>query len=279
MNNPLPRYLALMALVLLCGCAGSPYSENNKLRSDALLQQQVQAARRSVGADRAPRVIFAGFALHSQSKAFQSDVLLAEKAARIADSQAISFRLGNPAFGQDGGWPFATRENVETVLKEVGALARPQDKVVLLFASHGRPDALAVNAGNTDLGVITSRDLGQWMAALRGKPTLVVISACYSGSFIGPLRDPSRIIFTASARDRTSFGCEFHSDHTYFVQELLGQESIPGRSLAELMDRAREGVAKRESALKLSPSLPQSDIGATVDAWAREPLARWTTAP
>src|SRR6478752_7329376 len=139
------RWLAACWLLgLLAGCAASPSSSADRERSDALLQAQLAQARRALAPGQPPRVVFAGFALHSESKAFRGDVVVAEQAMRIADPQAVVFHLANPAFGQDADWPFATSENVQVVLRAIGAEARSEDKVVLLFASHGAGQLLAV---------------------------------------------------------------------------------------------------------------------------------------
>ena len=270
------RLFGAMLLALLWGCAAPPQVVSEaQQRNDVLLQSQLQAARQAATAAGPPRVVFAGFALNSLSKAFHSDVLLAEKAVRVADPHAVVFRLSNPAAGDSADWPLATRENVAAVMREVGALARPQDKVVILFSSHGSRNALHINSSKREIGVITPAELGEWLGALRDKSTLLVISACYSGSFLEPLRSPTRIILTASARDRSSFGCQFNSHNTFFVEELWGQKALAELPLTEMIVRAREGVQRRETAMKVRPSMPQSDIGPAVEAWARQPWGKW----
>ena len=273
----LRRAFAAGVLASLAGCVAWPYAADSKQRSDALLQAQMARAHQALvlAAGRPPHVVFAGFALNSESRAFRGDVQLGEQVMRGIDPQAVVFTLANPAFGQDAEWPFATRENVQAVLESIGAEAGPDDKVVLLFASHGAPHILALRAANRDLGTITPEDLQQWLGPLRGKPTLIVLSACYSGSFMPALRDRSRIILTAAAADRNSFGCQFHSNNTYFVEELLGGPDPGSLSLRQLMDRAGEGVQRREQALKVTPSRPQWFFGAAVQQWGAQPLSQW----
>src|SRR5262249_12960610 len=49
------------------------------------------------------------------------------------------------------------------------------------------------------------------------QPTVVLVSACYSGIFVNPVMQRSnRIILTASRRDRTSFGCDDQSEFTFW---------------------------------------------------------------
>ncbi|WP_145979414.1 C13 family peptidase [Ramlibacter tataouinensis] len=269
------RLLGLWLVLLLCGCAVSPYAKEPKQRSDALLETQIREAGARLAPGQPPRVIFAGFAMHSESNAFRGDVLLAEKVMRGIDPQAVVFKLSNPAFGQEADLPFATRENVAAVLQAIGAQARPQDKVVVLLTTHGHVNLLEVYAANTRLGVVGPAELREWLAPLRGQPTLLMVSACYSGSFLPTLRGPSRIVLTAAADDRPSFGCQFHSRNTFFIEELLGQPGLAAQSLSDWVPQAYRAIEQRELALKLAPSQPQAFFGADVQAWARQPIAQW----
>ncbi len=274
------RVLLTLAVALMASflgaCAINPYEGNSKTRSDALLKQQFDSAENRRVASPEGRIIFAGFALNSQSKAFRNDVLTAEKSVLSIDPNALVFKLNNPVVGQDADWPFATTENVEQVLLKVGALARPQDKVVVLLTTHGNVDMLSVNFSNKEYPFINGRALNQWLASLRGKPTLVLLSACYSGSFLQTLSGPSRVVLTAAAKDRSSFGCQFHSTNTYFVDALLNQGSLKERSIEQLMEQAKLAIDKRERDGKLTPpSLPQMSVGVAAKTWANVPLKNW----
>ncbi|HEX2546832.1 MAG TPA: C13 family peptidase [Ramlibacter sp.] len=272
------RLFLLASVLLLAACAATPGAPGSAQRSDAQLATQLARARAALGPGQPPRIVFAGFALHSESTAFRNDVQLAGELVRRLDPHAAVIQLSNPAVGQGTDWPFATRENVQRVIEAVGQMARPQDKVVLLLASHGAPGALGVTAAGRELGHVEASELNQWLAPLRDRPTILLISACYSGSFIPQLRGPSRIILTAAAADRNSFGCSFRSNNTYFTEALLKQEAIAERSLVQLMQQARETVLKREQAQGYLPSNPQMFVGAAVQDWARLPLAQWRQA-
>ena len=50
----------------------------------------------------------------------------------------------------------------------------------------------------------------------QARPTVVVISACYSGIFVDGLAAPNRMIMTAARRDRSSFGCSEDATYPYF---------------------------------------------------------------
>lgn len=268
--------LCVFVLLFIAGCGSTPYQGDGKTKSDALLKQQFESAEEQRASKPAGRIIFAGLAMHSQSKAFRNDVMTVEKSIRSIDSNAIVFKLDNPAFGQEADWPYATTQNIEAVLKKVSGMARPDDKVVVLMSTHGHVDVLAVNFGNTDYPHVNPRLLNEWLAGLRGKPTLLLLSACYSGSFLQPLSGPSRVILAAAAKDRASFGCQFHSTNTYFIDALMNQPSLQDQSVEQLMEQAKITIDRRERDQKLSPSsLPQMSIGSAARTWANQPLKSW----
>ena len=91
---------------------------------------------------------------------------------------------------------------------------------------------------------------------------VIVVSACYSGGFIEPLKDANSVVITASAPDRTSFGCEPGRDFTYFGQAYFRDALAGTRSFTRAFEAAREGVAKMEAAEGMDPpSEPQMWVG------------------
>jgi hypothetical protein len=265
----------LLSALWLVGCVSTPYSGTGKDHSDALLRAQLLKAEQSAPPP-AGRVIFAGFALHSQSKAFRGDVLTAESWVEKVDPAAVVFKLDNPVLGQSDDWPYATAENVAVVLKKVAELARPQDKVVILFSTHGNTDVLSINFANQYYPPLRGAWLAEQLAVLGSTPTVLLLSACHSGSFVPTLRAPSRVILAAAAADRSSFGCNVDSSNTFFIDALLNQERSGEKSLVELMDAAKVDIDKRERAMGLTPpSLPQGFFGVRSQAWARQPVRSW----
>ncbi len=267
---------ALGALFWLTGCATSPYLGEGKTKSDVLLQRQIATAEAALQKDTPARLIFAGFAMHSQSKAFRNDVLSAEKVVLAVDPLAVIFKLNNPVSGQDADWPYATSQNIEQVLAKIGNLARPQDKVLVLLSTHGNVDKLAINFSATEYPAVNAAFLNRAMADLRGKPVLIVLSACHSGSFLSPLAGPTRIVVAAAAADRTSFGCQFRSTNTYFIDALFNQPVPREQSIVQMMEKAKIDVDQREKKQKLSPpSQPDLVIGAVATDWANQLLKNW----
>ena len=269
------RWFIVSACIALAGCASSPYQKENKLLSDNKLQLQISQAKEVLASGSEPRILYAGFAMHAQSKAFRQDVLLAAKAVQSMDTQAIIFKLANPVAGQEADLPYATRENVEQVITTLAGLARPQDKVVLLLSTHGNKEILAINAGNQDYSPVSAADLQNWLRKLNSQPVVLALSACYSGSFITPLKNTNRIILTAADKDHSSFGCNYLSSNTFFVEETFGTSFDLKKSLLEVFESAKTNIDKKEKRMGLSPaSNPQVEVGTAMKKLAVTPLSK-----
>src|SRR5450432_829432 len=74
---------------------------------------------------------------------------------------------------------------------------------LLYFSSHGAPQGVVIDQHFLPPGVlatIVDTTCGQ-------RPTVVIISACFSGVFVPALAGPNRMVLTAARPDRSSFGC------------------------------------------------------------------------
>lgn len=126
------------------------------------------------------------------------------------------------------------------------------------ISSHGAPQGAVVDQGILQPGVLANM-LDQTCGK---RPTVVVISACFSGVFVPTLARPNRMVLTAARPDRTSFGCGQDNKYPYFDDCFLS--SMPGaHDFDALAGAVRECVRVREVAEKMSPpSEPQVWVGA-----------------
>ncbi len=252
----LRAFLAVLAvlMVVLQGCATSPYTADNKARSDALLDQQLAAVKPASSADAPPRLFILSAALNDQSKAFRGDVDgFSDKLAAL-QKNAVSIRLSNPVIGQTADLPFATWENLGRAVRQMASAMRPTDKAVVMLTTHGNVNALSIHAGGQPYPDLSGQGLQRLLIPLERFEHGVVLSACFSGSFIPALRHDTRWIMTAASADRPSFGCQFSGTQTYFMQALLGQPLPADKTLAQWYEQAKKTVTERERREKLSPS-------------------------
>ncbi|HEX4635978.1 MAG TPA: C13 family peptidase [Rhizomicrobium sp.] len=135
--------------------------------------------------------------------------------------------------------------------------ARAKDGCLIYFTSHGTPDGIII--GNAVLGPSQMHDMVN--NACGNRPSVIVMSACFSGQFVAPLQADNRIIMTAARPDRTSFGCGEMDHYTFFDDCFLRSLAIAG-DFPGLGGLARRCVAERETQMKATPpSEPQVSVG------------------
>ena len=100
--------------------------------------------------------------------------------------------------------------------------------------------------------------------ACPNRPSVVVISACFSGVFIPPLQKNDRLILTAARPDRASFGCGESDKYPYFDDCFLS--SAPqAKDFAALGAGVQACVARKEKETGAEPaSEPQVWVGAAL---------------
>ncbi|HEY2483264.1 MAG TPA: C13 family peptidase [Caulobacteraceae bacterium] len=136
--------------------------------------------------------------------------------------------------------------------------ARARGGCLVYLTSHGSTDGAVLGER-----LVTPGTLADVIdASCRGRPTVAIVSACYSGVFIPALAAPDRLIVTAARRDRSSFGCGEADRYPFFDACVL--EALPAATdFLALARRARLCVARRERQEHMAPpSDPQIVIGA-----------------
>ena len=185
-----------------------------------------------------------------------------------------SLMVSNPPADLAPRFPLAMQRNLNDIFFRVGAWSDKYPITVLvLISSHGNVDQLAIEIAGQAYPPIRSATLNAWLRRINpATPTAVLLSACYSGSFVPALADGYRVLLTASAADRSSFGCSPKSTNTWFIESLLEQGLRTDLSWSESFARTTRQVAAKEQALKLVPSQPQASIP---NVWVNAPLADW----
>ena len=264
----------VLALTQSSACTIPPQHTNWSEKSDALLAAQEKTAEQVNAAPGMRKVIYAGFALHAGSTAFQGDVTLVRDILRSINSQTSVLVLSNQREHGDLVYPLGTKENVKKVISNIARSADKNTLVVLLFTSHGSPNRIDIKLPmeNTPLANLSDEELRNYLEDLGSIPTIIVLSACYSGSFLPALANQNRILITAASEDRASFGCSSQSKATYFIEEFFQHNFDASMSLAELFSQASRQVAEREKEKKFPASQPQIFVGKEMKRPAAVPL-------
>lgn len=219
------------------------------------------------GTDDKPAVFFVGFAGVGSQKVFAEEIKLAANVvARRYDTAQREVLLINDRRDRDSR-PLATVSGLRYVLSGIARkMDLQRDILFLSLSSHGS-DApeLSVSNGALALKQVTGEDLAQALRDSGIRWRIIVISACHAGAFIPALQDPSTIIITAAAADKTSFGCSDDRDLTYFGEAFYRDALPKARSLKEAVALADAAIAEREASEHITPSEPQAFFGEAID--------------
>jgi hypothetical protein len=165
--------------------------------------------------------------------------------------------------------PLANRHNLETTIRGLAERINLEEDVVVLFlSSHGGEDAtISVDLPNFRLNDLSANELRQMLDTAAIKWRIIIVSACYSGSFIDELKSPTTLVITAAASDRASFGCAHENDWTYFGEAYFAQALKQSASFVAAFTKAQEIIGKREADERKTPSDPQISLGSEIEAF------------
>ena len=159
----------------------------------------------------------------------------------------------------------ANGNNLWHAVEQIGKIMDPEEDVLFLFlTSHGSKKELGVNFWPLGFNNLEAGELREMLDEARIKWRVIVVSACYSGSFIDELRTDHSLIITAAASDRKSFGCSNENDFTYFSRAYFDEALRNTFSFPDAFDEAARSIARREQSEGLIASQPQIDIGAAM---------------
>ena len=220
-------------------------------------------------------VFFVGMAGTAYQDVFKKEV---DSAAELFEQRfgtaGHSLKLvNNPASVADT--PAASATALRASLKKIAALMNPGEDVLFLFmTSHGLPNEFSLNFGAMRFNEMSPGVLRSILDESGIKRRVVVISACYSGSFVDALKGDNTLVITAASPDRNSFGCGNNNDFTYFGKAYFDEALRETFSFSEAFEIARPRIEKREREENFAPSSPLmavgKDIAPVLDAFARE---------
>ena len=213
-----------------------------------------------------PELYFVGFAPDASQDVFLREMRFVKRQfdERFgAAGRSIVLASSNDALEE---FPVGSATNLARALARVGeAMNAEEDLLFLLVSAHGAPDhRLSASQPPLELAPLTPTALARMLQDSGIKWRVVVVSACFSGGYIEPLRDDNSIVITASAQDRHSFGCETGRDSTYFGQAYFRDALAKTRSFVAAFDVAKKIVEEAEGKEGLRPSRPQIWVGPAI---------------
>ncbi len=238
------------------------------LSDERLFHRQGELIERSLsgitaGRKGVPELYFVGFAPDGSQDVFVREMRYVTKLFEErfgTRGRSIALVSGETTLDE---FPVASVTNLRRALARVGeAMNADEDALFLFVSAHGGEDhQLSAQQRGLSLSLLSPTALARILqdAGIRWK--VVVVSACFSGGFIEPLRDENTLIVTASSADRHSFGCEHGEDFTYFGRAYFRDALARTRSFVDAFAIARDIVARQETEERLRPSQPQILVG------------------
>jgi len=226
------------------------------------IRHQLLPERKSVS-----DIYFVGFAGYAHEDVFMKEVhYIQDLMDNKFNTKGRSIALINNLETMDS-LPMATKSNLTQVLQHVGKIINPDEDLLFLYlTSHGsRSHELAVSFWPFSLNQINPTDLKIALDDAGIKWRIILVSACYSGGFIDPLKNENTLIYTASAPDKTSFGCGAKSEFTYFGSAVFKDQLNHHYDLIRAFENATESIIAREKQEKLQSSLPMLYVGAKIN--------------
>ena len=209
---------------------------------------------------------FMGVAGFSEQNVFRSEI---NKVRELFDvrfgTSGHSLSLINNTYS----WldePIATKTSILHGLKTIGKqMNADEDVLFMTLSSHGDQDFIHLSNPPLAMDNLDANWLREALDASGIRWRVIVVSACYSGSFIDELASPTTVIITASAADKMSFGCTNSAEMTYFGQAFFAESLRGNTSFEAAFKDARLRVNERELYMGFEPSEPQMVIGSLME--------------
>jgi hypothetical protein len=234
-------------------------------------------ARMERGNSASGDVYFVGFAGYGEQRVFRKEAELARQVfgLRFAATNRSLLLVNN--IHDRRTYPLATFDNLRLAVNAIGRrMHADRDTLVLMLTSHGNDeDGIAITNGKMPEDALSPEDVRKILNESHIRWRVIIVSACYSGIFIPPLKNDSTLIMTAADSRHSSFGCDDTRDLTYFGEALL-EDALPRAcSLNQAYTDTARIIRQRETdegdthsnpklfvGLRMQARLPQLDAAA-----------------
>lgn len=236
---------------------------NNEKIAETRLYDQVERLRQSLlkVVDHNPLLTdmyFVGIAGDGEQEIFRRDVTLVKNLFdETFQTQQRSHLLINGRH-KNVSAPLATRESIEASLNDITAKMDANEDILLVMLSGTatKDHEFVLSQPGLALSNLTANDLGSILKGLPVKNKIVIISTCYAGGFVKPIKDDNTLIVVASAEDNTLFNCGGYRQNTVFVETFFEQYFSASPNFELAFDNTRNDIAALESQLGYPASEP-----------------------
>ncbi len=209
---------------------------------------------------------FMGVAGYSSQNVFRSEI---NKVRELFDVRFGTSGRSLALINNTYSWldePVATKTSISQALKKIGQQMNVDEDILFLtLSSHGDEDIIHLHNPPLEMDNIDPAWLREALDASGIRWRVIVVSACYAGSFIEELASPTTVIITASAADKMSFGCTNTAEMTYFGQAFFAESLRENTSFAAAFKDASLRIREREASMGFEPSEPQMVIGSLME--------------
>jgi len=225
-----------------------------------LLASIVFFASVSISAGAQPNVTVLAFGLFGAQSVFESEARgAAGIVAQRLGANTVAVRANTKTRGD------VTIASIGDALQSAAErMDRDNDVIFLILTSHGSQAGVAVQAGRR-VEILSPVALAGMLNRAGVRHRVVIISACYSGVFLGPLASDDTLVISAADSNHSSFGCRDEVKWTYFGDAFFNKALRHATDLESAFATARVLVSRREMRYGLVSSNPQMAGGKNID--------------
>ncbi len=243
------------------GTAPGPVDEDIFYLQPQLLEQALSAIK--PGPRNKMNVYFVGAAGAAEQEVFMKEVHFVDQFMRQRfHTEERSIILINHSKSA-GTTPIASSTSLRAALQRISqVMDHERDVLMLYLSSHGSADfKFSLSFGSMRFNDLDPEALRQILEESGIERRIIIISACYSGGFINPLKNDNSLIISAAAADKTSFGCDNEADFTYFGHAFFKDGLARNDSFSAAFEQAKIAIRAREKQNGFEDSKPQIFIG------------------
>ena len=172
-------------------------------------------------------------------------------------TQQRSAMLVNSRFKNNDA-PLATKHSIAASLQEIAAKMDSEQDVlfILLSGLSSENNMFYLEQPGFDLEDISGDELGSLIKNLPVKNKIIMVSSCFSGSFVKSFKDDNTIIVVTSAADKRLFDCGGYRQNTRFIKSFFEQHFVESNNIAKAFEATRNELAELEKELGYEASEP-----------------------